>query len=328
MDAAAVATIAAIALALPAAAAAQAGGVPAPASGPAGGGEPTAPKPPAVTTGAATLGTVNLRSAPGHGRVLRKLKPRTSVRALCTRVGPLARTRLDGPSRLWVRVTARGRTGWVHDALVNPSRGMLLAPLCGTRPADGPGLPGVTQGACAVTPPVKLLPPYPDTRTFIAAALPGARASLQRSRVPVSVTLAQGILETGGGKSSALGNNFFGIKARATAIKGVYSWGPNAVGCTITKTRESERAGLVMTVGAFRAYTTLDASILDHGDLLTTNPVYRAAFKHTGDPDRFMAEIARHYATDPAYRAKLRSVVRDYDLTRYDKPVRAAPPAP
>lgn len=322
------AAVVVIALPAPVVAAAQGGAVPAPASGPAGGGEPTAPAPAIPATGAATLGTVNLRSAPGSGRVLRKLKPRTAVRAICTKVGPLARTRRDGPSRLWVRVTARGRTGWVHDALVNPSRGMLLAPLCGTRPADGPGPPGVTQGACAVTPPVKLLPPYPDTRTFIAAALPGAQASLQRSRVPVSVTLAQGILETGGGKSSALGNNFFGIKARATGTPGVFAWGPNAVGCTITKTRESERGGLVMTVGAFRAYTTLDASILDHGDLLTSNPVYRAAFKYTGDPDRFMAEIARYYATDPGYRAKLRSVVRDYDLARYDKPVGPVPPGP
>jgi len=323
MHAAAVAMLAATTFALPAAAAAQTGGVPAPASGPEGGGQPVAPAPAAPATGAATLGTVNLRSDPGSGRVLLKLKVRTPVRALCTRVGPVANTRRDGRSRLWVRVTARGRTGWVHDALVNPSRGMLLAPLCGTRPADGPGLPGVTQGACAVTPPVKLLPPYPDTRTFIAAALPGARASLQRSRVPVSVTLAQGILETGGGKSSALGNNFFGIKARATDTPGVFAWGPNAVGCTITKTRESERGGLVMTVGAFRAYTTLDASILDHGDLLTSNPVYRAAFKYTGDPDRFMAEIARYYATDPGYRAKLRAVVRDYDLARYDVPVQS-----
>lgn len=324
MHAAAAAIVAVIALAAPATAPAQAGGA-APAAGPVGGGVPTVPRASGPGTRAATIGTVNLRSAPGSGRVLRKLRVRTPVRALCTKVGPVATTRRDGPSRLWVRVVAAGRTGWVHDALVNPARGMLLAPLCGTKAATGPAPAGTTQGACAVTPPVKLLAPFTDTRAFIAAALPGARASLTRSRVPVSVTLAQGILETGGGKSSALGNNYFGIKARATATAGQYWWGPNAVGCTMTKTREAERAGLVMTVGAFRAYTTLDASILDHGDLLTTNPVYRAAFRYTNKPDRFIAEIARYYATDPRYRAKLMAVVRDYDLSRYDRAAGSAP---
>jgi len=34
----------------------------------------------------------------------------------------------------------------------------------------------------------------------------------------------------------------------------------------------------VTTIGALRAYATLEASILDHGERLTIDPVYRAAF--------------------------------------------------
>ena len=149
--------------------------------------------------------------------------------------------------------------------------------------------------------------------------LPGARESRRKTKVPVSVTLAQAILETGGGASSALGNNFFGIKARQTSTSGVFSWGPNAAGCTLVKTREAERAGLVVTVGAFRAYTDLRTSVLDHGDLLRSNPVYAPAFKYTDDPKRFLREIAKRYATDPAYAAKLLSLMDRYDLLQYDK---------
>ncbi len=137
--------------------------------------------------------------------------------------------------------------------------------------------------------------------------------------MPVSVTLAQAILETGAGKSSTLGNNYFGIKARVSATAGEYVWGPNAVGCTLVKTREAERAGLVLTTGAFRAYNELRTSVLDHGALLRTNPVYAPAFKHTDEPKKFLREIAKRYATDPAYATKLLSIIDRYELLDYDE---------
>jgi hypothetical protein len=289
-----------------------------------GGADPNQPAtpPPAApraetNIAAATLASANLRTRPGGGRVLRKYRPRTKVRALCTQIGGLVITKRDGASRVWIKVRVGKRTGYMHDVLVNPSRGMLLAKLCGG--ARTAALPGVTQGVCGIAPPVELIPPFKSAQSFISAILPGARESWRKTAVPVSVTLAQAILETGAGTSSALGNNYFGIKARAAGPTGQFSWGPNAAGCTLVKTREAERAGLVLTIGAFRAYEDLRTSVLDHGALLKSNPVYAPAFKYTDEPKRFMREVARRYATDPAYATKLLSLMSRYDLLSYDR---------
>lgn len=95
----------------------------------------------------------------------------------------------------------------------------------------------------------------------------------------------------------------------------MYAWGENASGCVLKKTREAERDGsLVITIGAFRAYTSLANSILDHGDLLTSNPVYRGAFRYTSDAKQFAREIARYYATDPNYASKLIELMKRYKL--------------
>lgn len=266
---------------------------------------------------AVTLGKANLRTTPGGGRVVRKLRQGTAVDALCTQIGGLVVTKRDGPSRVWVKVRAGKRIGYVHDVLVNPSKGMLIAKLCAG--ATTAALPGVGQGVCGITPPVVLIAPFKKPQDFIDAVLPGARESWDEDQVPVSVTLAQAILETGAGTSSALGNNYFGIKARAVGKQGQFSYGANAVGCTLVKTREAESSGLVLTVGAFRAYDELRTSVLDHGDLLRSNPVYAPAFKYTDKPKQFLREVARRYATDPDYATKLLSLVSRYNLLQYDE---------
>jgi flagellar protein FlgJ len=269
----------------------------------------------AQTTVAASA---NLRTKPGGGKALTRLRAGTPVTITCQQVGGVAVTRRDGPSRIWSRVTVNGRRGWVADGLLRGSTQALAAPLCGIPAATAPAPPGVIEGTCGITAPVVLVPPFPTPEAFIAAALPGARRSRATYRVPVSVTLAQGILETGGGKIAALANNWFGLKAQPTGVRGRYRWEANAVGCVLKKTRESERGRLVLTVGAFRAYTGLEQSILDHGARLTINPVYRPAFRHTDEPRRFLREVARRYATDPNYAAKLLALVKRYDLERYD----------
>ena len=283
---------------------------------PASGGDPATAAPADDPKPTVTLAKANLRTTPGGGKVLRKLAKGTAVDALCTQVGGLVVTKRDGPSRVWVKVRAGKRVGFVHDVLVNPSTGRLIAKLCAG--ATTAALP-VGQGACGIKPPVDLIAPFKKPQDFIDAVLPGARESWDDHQVPVSVTLAQAILETGAGTSSALGNNYFGIKARATGTKGQFSYGPNAAGCTLVKTREAESAGLVLTVGAFRAYEELRTSVLDHGDLLRSNPVYAPAFKYTKQPKKFLREIAKRYATDPAYADKLLSLVSRYNLLKYDE---------
>lgn len=209
--------------------------------------------------------------------------------------------------------TPMGRAGWVADGFLDTGTDGLVAPLCNVPAFDGSALPMADTGPCAITAPVTPLPPFETPQALIAAALPGAEASRAAYRVPVAVTLAQMILETGGGRF-AQANNFFGLKAQATARPGRFAFGSRAAGCVLKKTREAERGRLVITIGAFRAYTSLEESILDHGERLTVNPVYRAAFAHTRRPRRFAQIVARHYATDPHYAAKLLDLIDRYAL--------------
>ena len=263
--------------------------------------------------GVTTRPSVNLRARPGKGRVVARLPRATRLTVSCQRTGPLAPGRL-GPSRVWDRVTRGGTGRWIADGFLDTGTNGLVAPLCNAPTLDGSALLSAEAGPCAISAPVAPLPPFPTPQALIAAALPGAKASRAAYRVPVSVTLAQTILETGGGRFTAGANNFFGLKAQATTRPGRFAFGARAAGCVLRKTREAERGRLVITIGAFRAYATLEESILDHGERLTINPVYRAAFAHTQRPRRFAQIIARHYATDPRYAAKLLDLIDRYDL--------------
>lgn len=282
--------------------------------------------------GVTTRPSVNLRTRPGNGRVVARLPRGTRLTVSCQRAGPLARGRL-GASRVWDRVTRGGTatpdgastpdgaagtplgTGsWVADGFLDTGTRGLVAPLCNAPSRDDTALLSAGTGLCTLTAPVAPLPPFATPQALIAAALPGAKASRAAYRVPVAVTLAQTILETGGGRFTAGANNFFGLKAQATTRPGRFAFGPRAAGCVLRKTREAERGRLVITIGAFRAYATLEESILDHGERLTVNPVYRAAFAHTQSPRRFAQIIARHYATDRHYAAKLLDLIDRYDL--------------
>lgn len=275
---------------------------------------PDAPIEMLPAVGITTRPGVNLRARPGNGRVVARLARATRLTVGCQRIGPVAVGR-HGPSRVWDRVTRSNATrGWVADGLLDTGTDGLVAPLCNVPALEGPVLPGAQAGRCAIRAPIALLPPFPTPRSLIRAALPGARASRAAYRVPVAVTLAQTILETGGGRRTAHANNFFGLKAQATAQPGHYAFGIRAAGCVLTKTREAEDGRLVLTIGAFRAYETLEESILDHGERLTVNPVYRPAFAHSQRPRRFAQIIARHYATDPRYAAKLLNLIDRYDL--------------
>ncbi|MBG0818619.1 glucosaminidase domain-containing protein [Planomonospora sp. ID82291] len=138
---------------------------------------------------------------------------------------------------------------------------------------------------------------------------------MRATGVPASVTLAQAILESGWGRStlSTRDRNYFGIKC---------SGGPagRAAGCRDYPTTECGSGGCGKTTASFRTYRTAADSFADHGDFLASNRRYRAAFAHTGDPDRFAQEIAKAgYATDPAYPGKLTALMRTHGLYGYDR---------
>jgi flagellum-specific peptidoglycan hydrolase FlgJ len=155
----------------------------------------------------------------------------------------------------------------------------------------------------------------PESRAgFIRWAARRAQASWRDHQVPISVSIAQAINESGWGRSSLTrqGNAYFGIKCFGTP-------GPVAIGCRPYRTSECDSTGCGPAVASFRVYHLASRSFLDHGRFLRVNPRYRAAFNHTGNPDRFAREIHRAgYATDPYYSDKLISLMRQYNLYRYD----------
>jgi len=125
-----------------------------------------------------------------------------------------------------------------------------------------------------------------------------------RSGVPASITLAQGILESGAGQSrlATEGNNHFGIKCH----KG---WTGRSI-----KHDDDARSE------CFRVYDNAEESFRDHSDFLR----YRDRYKFLFDLERTdyvgWAYGLRQagYATDPKYPSKLIKYVEDYNLARFD----------
>ena len=145
-------------------------------------------------------------------------------------------------------------------------------------------------------------------QVFISEVAPGAVAAQHRYGVPASVTIAQAIDESGWGRSSlaAKDHNLFGIK------------GAGPAGSDSLPTQEYEHGRSVTRVASFRAYHNFAESIDDHGRLLATSGYYDRSLAHGQDPNAFAAALTGVYATDPDYGAKLISLMRQYDLYRYD----------
>ncbi|MDO4718828.1 MAG: glucosaminidase domain-containing protein, partial [Propionibacteriaceae bacterium] len=129
------------------------------------------------------------------------------------------------------------------------------------------------------------------------------------------MTIAQAILESGWGESKLTkeANSFFGIKC----FKRV---SPYQDGCYNIATKEYDSQGHSYGTSAwFRKYRSAERSVLDHGHFLRNNSRYANAFKYTNNPDRFAFEIHKAgYATDPGYTSLLISLMRQYNLYRYD----------
>ncbi|OLR93143.1 glucosaminidase [Actinokineospora bangkokensis] len=143
-----------------------------------------------------------------------------------------------------------------------------------------------------------------------------ARAVAAEFRVPASVALAQAALESGWGHSdlAVQDHNLFGFKCSAAGP------GPVAVGCrdhpTTECTPECHPAS-----ASFRVYDAPLSSFRDYGRVLTTSPYYASALPLRSDPNAFITEVAKKYATDPGYADKVIRLMREHDLYRVDAPL-------
>jgi flagellum-specific peptidoglycan hydrolase FlgJ len=182
--------------------------------------------------------------------------------------------------------------------------------------AEAPPAPTEVSRPPTESSPAEALPLPPGAarwqREFILAIAPGARESQRKTGVPASVTLAQAILESDWGRSKLTreANNLFGIKALN---------GPGSAGTYEIDTEEVDDGEIVTVPAAFKAYTSLAESIVDHGRWFHENSRYRNALKVRDDPRAFAYAINdAGYATDPAYAPKLIGLIDRFKLDAYD----------
>ncbi len=125
----------------------------------------------------------------------------------------------------------------------------------------------------------------------------------RKYRIPASITLAQGLLESGAGQSNLArrSNNHFGIKCHSDWTGGrVY--------------HDDDLKG-----ECFRKYTRVEESYEDHSKFLKRSR-YESLFRLKITDYKGWARGLQKcgYATDRAYANKLIKIIEDYELYRYD----------
>lgn len=126
---------------------------------------------------------------------------------------------------------------------------------------------------------------------------------MQRTGIPASITLAQGILESQYGESDLAknANNHFGIKCKT-------EW-------TGRKTYHDDD----LKQECFRVYESAEESYKDHSNFLMTRDWYAFLFKLDPTDDRGWAYGLKKagYATEKDYPQRLLKLIDDYQLQQY-----------
>lgn len=141
-------------------------------------------------------------------------------------------------------------------------------------------------------------------QTYIDQYRDMAIEQMLRNKIPASITLAQGILESGAGNSELVkkGNNHFGIKC--------HGW----TGRTVHKDDDAKQE-------CFRAYNNAQESYEDHSKFLTKNKRYSQLFSLSITDYKGWARglKACGYATNPNYAPMLINLIELYKLYEYDR---------
>ena len=127
---------------------------------------------------------------------------------------------------------------------------------------------------------------------------------MKKYKIPASITLAQGVFESGAGKSDLArhGNNHFGIKCHGWTGRTVYYDDDARNEC-------------------FRAYSNARESYEDHSRFLVTGQRYQSLFKLSIRDYKGWAHGLKRCgnATNPQYAQKLIGVIETYELYKYDR---------
>ncbi|MEZ4925252.1 MAG: LysM peptidoglycan-binding domain-containing protein [Saprospiraceae bacterium] len=144
---------------------------------------------------------------------------------------------------------------------------------------------------------------------------------MERKGVPASITLAQGILESGAGTSqlAQLANNHFGIKC-----------GGDWNGKTYYKKDDDRDENGNLKESCFRKYNSVEESFIDHGEFLR-DPRKANRYGYLFNLDRTDYKgwarglQSAGYASSPDYANRLIDLIERYKLYEYDFPGNAGP---
>ncbi len=146
-------------------------------------------------------------------------------------------------------------------------------------------------------------PVIKSTNHYIAVYKDIAVSEMKQYGIPASITLAQGILESGSGKGrlALKANNHFGIKCHDWKGAKVYHDDDRAQEC-------------------FRKYRNANKSFRDHSEFLANRERYAKLFELDKDDYKGWAKELRRagYATDRKYPEKLISLIERYELYKFD----------
>lgn len=126
---------------------------------------------------------------------------------------------------------------------------------------------------------------------------------MQEYKIPASITLAQGCLESANGTSTLAvkGNNHFGIKCHKWEGDVIY--------------HDDDEKG-----ECFRKYENAEESFRDHALYLTSQPRYASLFDIKDNDYKLWATGLKSagYATNPNYAKELVNIIEDYELYKFD----------
>ena len=144
-----------------------------------------------------------------------------------------------------------------------------------------------------------------QTLAYIRKYAPIAVNEMHQNKIPASITLAQGILESGRGRSELAlkSNNHFGIKCH-TQWKGERVY------------HDDDEKG-----ECFRKYQYVETSYDDHSAFLTQRKRYAFLFNYGAKDYKKWAKGLKKagYATDKKYPNKLKKIIESYKLYEFDK---------
>lgn len=142
-----------------------------------------------------------------------------------------------------------------------------------------------------------------STEAYITTFAPVAVEEMKVYGIPASITIAQGILESGSGRGrlAVEANNHFGIKCHDWKGKRIYHDDDATQEC-------------------FRKYNDASESFRDHSEFLTLRKRYATLFKLDEDDYKSWAKGLKKagYATDRKYPQKLINLIERYELYKYD----------